>query len=216
MLLADHVFAEDTVHLPALLLRERVFRPMIGRTNIYGMSPLLSADSRHATPTRYLFDGLGMIPVFRRKDSKYLTGLSEDEKANLQKGARKALIETVAHKLDLGFHPTMFPEGERSENFSDNETDHRVVKPLLRGFVDMIYASKMPEEVTIVPLGFGYDPRTENRPKTKIERYRQMNWKRTPTVFIGNPIEVTMSGKEALLERTQEALQNAVTAAHSI
>lgn len=210
-LLANHVYGEDVRHLPSLLWRERVFKPMITRTNIYGKSELVSGRSQGAKVQRILYDELGMVPVFRRKD------LAEDEWSEdnqiLFPRAKERLLDLGASKLNRGFHAAIFPEGERDEVLAQEERDPSKVRRLMGGFAEMIGRSERLGNIFIVIAGLSYPDLPFKNPTSKQEKSTNKEVKLRPTLFIPRPVEVTRENIDNLVSIAQDSLQSAVTEA---
>lgn len=211
MFALNHVYAADTVSLPAMMRQEPVFHDMIGQTNIYAKASLFSGNQMF----RKLIDGLGAKPVFRKKDVPEV--YAEDEALRMRRLSTERLIAVGAHGLDKGFHAAIFPEGERDENFVKAQRNPRIVKPLRPGIVDMIHASNDPERIAIIPMGFSYGEKAATRSKTKTGKVTQEIKRRKPVLVVGSPIRVsTRVSKTALRVETQDALQRAVDIAWDI
>ena len=191
LIVPNHINRSDVMHLPAILQREKVFRPMRANTVIVAKSPLFR-DAR-----RILYDRLGAIPAFRKKDSIELD-LDNDHKKILQTSAKKELTKVVGSKIDNGFNVAIFSEGELSRH--TEEADPRTVQPLRDGIINMINAAKDPEGLMIITAGFAYTGASSAE-------------LRKPRVFIPEPLEVGNS-TDGLLQKIQSSLQLAVDEAN--
>lgn len=193
LIVPNHIYRSDVMHLPAILQREGVFRPLRTNTVIVAQSPLFQGASR------LLYDRLGAIPAFRKKDTAGM-GLDEDTRKALHVLAKSELASVIGSKIDKGFSTAIFSEGER--NLNNEESDPRKVQPLKNGIIDMINAATDPEGLMIVTAGFAYmeDGRGD------VLR---------PNVFIPSPLEVGDS-TDGLLDRVQASLQFAVDNAYAL
>lgn len=191
LIVPNHINRSDVMHLPAILQREKVFRPMRTKTVIVAKSPLFR-DAR-----RIIYDRLGAIPAFRKKDSEGLD-LDYNHKKFLQASAKKELSDVIGSKIDSGFNVAIFSEGELSRH--TEEADPRTVQPLRDGIIDMINAANDPEGLMIITAGFAY---------TGVSSAEL----RKPRVYIPEPLEIGNS-TDGLLNKIQSSLQSAVDVAH--
>lgn len=214
-LLANHVYAADVSHLPALLWRERAFVPMIGKTNIFGKSELVQGDEFSDKLRRWTYYRLGMIPLIRGKDVNEVIW-SDNTKAAFDE-AKEAAIDLGATKFNQGFHETIFPEGERDESLDEAKQNPNVVRSLKRGFAEMILRSQDPTSIFIITPGLSYPELPHKDPRTKQEKRANKRMKLRPDIFVPHPIEVSREHSvDDLVELAHHSLQTAVTKARRV
>lgn len=184
VLASNHVRAIDPCIIAALPVREPTFSPLLGNTFIP------SKKSIQAKPVvRRVVDGLGAVPVFRKKDIK-----TEADKKYMS-GASRMFLKTVLERMNEGQNMALFPEGER------NTGDPSRVQQLQAGIGLMVCTVSKVEQPTIVPMGISY-----------AEGFRGA---RQPQVFIGNPSTTNFLKSKDVLEWLPEQLQACVNAAEN-
>lgn len=214
-MLANHVYGADVRHLPALLWREPVFKPMIGKTYIFGKSELTQGDELSDKLQRWIYYRLGMIPLIRGKDVNEVIW-SDSTKAAFD-SAKEAAIDLGATKFDQGFHETIFPEGERDESLDKGQRNPNVVRPFKHGFAEMILRSHDPANIFIITPGLSYPELPHQDPETKKEKRANKSAKLHPDIYIPHPIEVAEGHTvEDLVELAHCSLETAVKKARRV
>lgn len=191
ILASNHVNNQDQYIVAAMAQRERVMRPMRGRTFIPAKESLF-----HNPLLRRGVDYMGAIPAFRQKDID-TSGLGDEAgelRWCLQRNAAQRLLDISVARIQRGDHMAIFPEGTR------NTGDAVRVQTVKRGIGEIVCGVGDDVPVAIVPMGIYYGEGVDFD-------------KRRPTVSVGNPLEGPFQRGPKLLTRIQTGLQENVAAA---
>jgi 1-acyl-sn-glycerol-3-phosphate acyltransferase len=192
ILASNHVNNQDQYIVAAMAQREKVLRPMRGRTFIPAKESLFQNPL-----LRLGVDFMGAIPTFRQKD---VSGTdSNDETANakqaLQRSAASRLLGVSVQRITSGDHIAIFPEGTR------NTGDVTQVQPAKRG-ISVIVGGLEDIPVALVPTGIFYGQGDDFD-------------KRRPTVFVDIPLGRSFLQSPSLLTDIQTSLQSSLDQAIS-
>lgn len=178
VLASNHVKGTDPCVIAALPARRESLKPLVGNAFIPAKPSIYIPGVRH------LVDGLGAIPVWRKKDAK-----TPEQEAMLG-SANRALLATCVAKMNRGEHMAIFPEGTR------NKVDPLRVQQLQGGVGLMVCKVTQVEQPAIVPIGIHY-------PDSKRGVV-------TPHVWIGTPSEEPFARPREVMDWLPDQLQTAV------
>lgn len=178
VLAANHVKGIDPCVIAALPARRKSLKPLTGTAFIPAKPSIFIPGVRHVV------DGLGAVPVWRKKDAK------TPEQHAILGNANRALLATCVAKMDQGEHMAIFPEGTR------NKIDPLKVQQLQGGIGLMVCRVSKVEQPAIVPIGIYY-------PDNNLGGIH-------PNVWLGNPSDEPFSKPRQLMDWLPDQLQASV------
>lgn len=185
VLASNHVSNFDPPVIAAMAQRERVIRPMRGKTSV------LSKNSLFKQPLRPIIDQLYAIPTFRAGEATRADGSVDEARTALQRAASQRVQDMSVDLLDNGIHMAIFPEGTR------NKQDPTMVQRVKHGLGDIVCRVAPETMLAIVPMGIYYGPGEHS---TNLR----------PSVYIDNPLRGPFSDPGEVTSFAQEALQRSV------
>lgn len=169
----NHVTPFDQFFLASVLEKEP-FTPIVGNTVAWAKHTLFKRPGLRRGP-----EMLGMVPVFRRQDTK---NASDRQRARANIESSNAMVRAIAD----GKHLIVFPQGARSKRHE------RSIGQIKSGIGRIASQSSMLTDINIAPICIWYG-----------DKYGYVR----PSVFIGEPLDPPFSSPSTTIERLGNIMQ---------